>query len=432
MSITQLEFVDLLVASMGKENISNAQVYFKKIETLSIVADASTSNINEQEEFVMVAQGCFESYFTKLVLREYDEDEIKTYIETMKEVALENKLEYDGAIINNSVINRTQSDFFKNAYIQKTMQTLITQTISENSSIKDLEIVYTKQITTINIKNINNKKMSDSYAFESIQVILSGQDDTHIVHEYGYDFSNLSLIVANAVEKLTMKLCVQPLQGGCYTTVFSANVVANLLAQYVPLFLADRKESFVEKKGYLFTDARISIMDKPNFMQGRYNRVFDDLGFFTTETLVVKKGMFCDALQTQKTAQQFKVQETANNFYDDTYTDILALPTNLIVSPGNSELDAILKKLDNGIYINELDFANSTFCNETGDFTMIASGWLYTQKARVGGIVSVKIASNLYHIFKSIESIGDSLDYSNCNDYFVAAPCLKVKKVEFI
>lgn len=432
MSATQLEFIDSLIVSMGKANIANAQVYSKKTDTLNITVDATTQDISEQEEMIIVAEGSFQSYFTRLVLQEYKMEELDTYIQQLTQTALENKLSHKSTIIDESIINRIQSDSFKNSYIQKTMQNTITQTMNENASIQNLEIIYTKQTKIMNIKNINNKKMTDGCVFESICVVLTGQNHSPIVREYGYDFSKLPFIVACAVEKLTMQSDTKPLNPGFYTTVFSASVVANLLAQYIPLFLADKKESLVEKKGYLFSDARISIMDKPNFTQGKYTRVFDDVGISITETDIVENGLFCNALQTEKTAIQFKVKGTGNNFYNDTYTDIVALPTNVVVCIGNSQLDTILKKLDNGVYINEIDVANSLFSNETGDFTMVASGCTYNQKVRGEGIVSVKIASNLYELLTSIENIGDTLDFSNCNDYFVAAPCLKVKKVEFI
>ncbi|MEG2295638.1 MAG: metallopeptidase TldD-related protein [Oscillospiraceae bacterium] len=432
MTGNQLEFIDLLISGMGKANIASAQVYAKKISTLEIVVNSNYQDTEQQEKTVIVAEGCFNSYFTRLVLHEYDVSLLKTYIETLIQTALEDKIIYANTIIQESIINRVQLNAFKNSHIEKALQNIIVQEINKNLMISRIEITYTKQTTTIFIKNINNKKMQDGCIFQTFKVVVNGQDNSAVVCEYGHDLSNLEGIVLRAIEKLKMQLNAQSLEAGFYTTVFSGSVIANLLAQYVPLFLADREESLVEKKGYLFCDSRISIVDKQNFPQGQYMRVFDDIGVATMETNVVERGLFCDALQTQKTAVEFRVQSTGNNFYNSTYTQLIALPTNLVVSTGTSELNSILRKLNMGVYINEMDIANSTFCNQTGDFTMTVSGCMYENKTTGKGILPVTIVSNIYDLLKNVESIGDLLDFSNCNEYFVAAPCLKIKKVAFI
>lgn len=211
--------------------------------------------------------------------------------------------------------------------------------------------------------------------------------------------------MAGEVAKASMN--PEPGEAGRYTALLGPLVFADLINQVGILssaFLVDAGQSFlVDKIGSEVASGKFTLMDDPT-LRGTYGaRAFDDEGVPVRKNTIVEKGVLKTYLHNSTTAKKFKAETTAHAGL------IQPLPWNLVLEPGDKNLEEMLAEIDDGIYVTNdwyLRYQNY----RTGDFSTIPRDGMFRIKhGRIEKpIRELRISDNTLRIFKNIRELGKS------------------------
>ena len=90
---------------------------------------------------------------------------------------------------------------------------------------------------------------------------------------------------------------------------------------------------------------------------------------------------------------------------------IQVAPTNLFFKPGEHGLDTLLSDMDDGLLITELGGLHAGANPISGDFSLIAKGYLVVNGQRARPVEQITIAGNFYQLLKEIKAVGNDLEF---------------------
>lgn len=170
-----------------------------------------------------------------------------------------------------------------------------------------------------------------------------------------------------------------------------------------------RKASFlVGQLGEQIASERLTVIDDGLIPQGLGSRPFDGEGLPSRRTVVISGGVLESYLLNSYTARKLGLKSTANA------GRVLSGPPgveagNLYIEPGQHSPDEIIKSVSKGLLITELLGFGVNIV--TGDYSRSAGGIWIEKGELTFPVQGVTIAGNLKEMLKSIEMIGNDLDF---------------------
>lgn len=170
-----------------------------------------------------------------------------------------------------------------------------------------------------------------------------------------------------------------------------------------------RKASFlVGQLGEQIATERLTVIDDGLIQRGLGSRPFDGEGLPSRRTVVISGGVLESYLLNSYTARKLGLKSTANAGRG------LSGPPgveagNLYIEPGQHSPDEIIKSVSKGLLITELLGFGVNIV--TGDYSRSAGGIWIEKGELTFPVQGVTIAGNLKEMLKSIEMIGNDLDF---------------------
>lgn len=170
-----------------------------------------------------------------------------------------------------------------------------------------------------------------------------------------------------------------------------------------------RKASFlVGQLGEQIASERLTVIDDGLIPRGLGSRPFDGEGLPSRRTVVISGGVLESYLLNSYTARKLGLKSTANA------GRVLSGPPgveagNLYIEPGQHSPDEIIKSVSKGLLITELLGFGVNIV--TGDYSRSAGGIWIEKGELTFPVQGVTIAGNLKEMLKSIEMIGNDLDF---------------------
>ncbi len=139
-------------------------------------------------------------------------------------------------------------------------------------------------------------------------------------------------------------------EAGTYTVLLHPMVVANLFGYMTYLGMSaysyDAGTSFLTGKlGEEVASDELTLSDNGRLANGLGSTAFDDEGVPTRETVLIEKGVLRNLLHNTRTASKFRVASTGNAGW------LTPRPWNVVISPGNSELEDMIERIKKGLYV---------------------------------------------------------------------------------
>jgi PmbA protein len=183
--------------------------------------------------------------------------------------------------------------------------------------------------------------------------------------------------------------------------LFEAPVANGLLAHFVSAVSGGslyRKSSFlVDSLGKPVFSPIVDIAERPHIPRGQASTWFDDDGVVTRERDVVRGGELQGYFLGSYSARKLGMKTTGNaggNY-------------NLILKPGDDDLDALIRRMGRGLLVTELMGQGINLVN--GDYSRGAAGyWVEGGEIRYP-VEEITIAGNLRDMFKGIVAIGNDV-----------------------
>jgi PmbA protein len=201
-----------------------------------------------------------------------------------------------------------------------------------------------------------------------------------------------------AGERTVGRLGAKRLPTGDVPVLFDANIASSLLGHFVQAASGSslyRHSSFLEGKlGKEVFAPHVRIHEDP-FMRGEMaSGFFDAEGVATSSRVVVDKGVLLGWFLSSYSARKLGLETTGNAGGNH----------NLILAPGELDLDGLVRKMDRGFLVTEMmgQGVNAV----TGDYSRGASGfWVEGGEIRFP-VEEVTIAGNLLDMFRGIVAVG--------------------------
>ena len=180
--------------------------------------------------------------------------------------------------------------------------------------------------------------------------------------------------------------------------LFEANIAASLISHFVSAASGSslyRRSSFLlDRLGSQVFAPMVEIYEDPHLRGELASGYYDAEGVATCARRIVEAGVLKGWFLSTYSARKLGLETTGNAGGNH----------NLIVKPGEHDLDGLVKLMDRGLLVTELmgQGVNSV----TGDYSRGAAGfWVENGKIQFP-VEEVTIAGNLLHMFLGIRAIG--------------------------
>ena len=170
----------------------------------------------------------------------------------------------------------------------------------------------------------------------------------------------------------------------------------------------------------------LTLIDDPFYAKNTMQMPFDGEGVATVEKKLIENGVLKTLLYDLTYAKKAGKTPTGNAARG--IADPVSIsPYCLRIAPGALTEEALLQKLGNGIYINELKGLHAGADAVTGDFSIESAGFLVENGKRTRPVHSFTVAGNFFDLLRAIDGVADNVEMALPAVSCTAAPDLLVR-----
>lgn len=278
----------------------------------------------------------------------------------------------------------------------------------------------TSKVTKI-IANTYGMYLSEEDSVNYVYTVAIAKDKEEIkdgfVVELSRDFGRLDL------EKITQEACQKALDAldsdsvpsGMYPIVFDSYAMTSLLSVFSSVFSADAVQKGLSlmsgKQGERIASAAVCLKDDPHLPDGFESHAFDAEGVPTYSKYIIENGILKTLLHNLKTAHKNGVASTGNAGKAGVSGEIGVTSFNLHFEPGSKSLEALLESIGEGIVITNLDGLHAGANPISGDFSLSAKGYHFTNGKRDRAVSQITVAGNFYALLLQIVEFANDLRF---------------------
>lgn len=142
----------------------------------------------------------------------------------------------------------------------------------------------------------------------------------------------------------------------------------------------------------------VSLSERPHIARAFGSRAYDREGVATVDRELVDKGVLTGYVLSSYSARRLGLETTGN----------AGGIHNLLVSPGEHDLDGLVREMDTGFLVSEL--IGHGVNTVTGDYSRGAAGFWVQGGKIVQAVEEVTIAGHLRDMFRNIVAVGKDVD----------------------
>ncbi len=286
----------------------------------------------------------------------------------------------------------------------------------------------------INTKGLDVKhKMNNAVAL--LGVIVKDGNSTKTFHDfwYGNDIENFNYeeMCEYTVGEALKRLNASSVKSGKYDILLEKSAMISLLETFWTVFSAktvqDNLSKMKGKLGEKVSSSKITIVDDGMLKEGKVPVPFDSEGYKTQRTVLVDSGVLKSYLHSSKTALKDGVESTGNGFKASYKSSVAVQPTNFYLEKGTVTFDEMQKSLGTGLIIDSLSGLHAGVNSVSGDFSLLASGFLVEGGEVTKAVEQITIAGNFFDLLNEVEEIGSDMKYDLGGGLTVGSPSVLVR-----
>lgn len=268
--------------------------------------------------------------------------------------------------------------------------------------------------------NSNGLDLEDkiSYALGMGDALIPDGEDMYNggkVKEGNLEDLDMKEIAAQAVEDALSGIGAVSVSSGKYAIVFTSRAFSQLLTTFDPVFSAEEAQKGMSllagKEGERIAADIVTIVDDPLYRDSPVKRTFDGEGVATYQKNVVENGILKTLLHNLSTAAKAGVKSTGNGRKISYSSTVGVGPSNLYLKPVEGAREELLKAAGNGICIKEVSGLHAGANSITGDFSLLAEGYLFENGERTVPVKNITVSGNFFDVLKEIEKVGADLEF---------------------
>ena len=251
---------------------------------------------------------------------------------------------------------------------------------------------------------------------------------TGFAFRMGTEAANAEDCAKEAVEDALGKLGASPVDSGCYRVLLKPYAMSDLLSAFSPMFSADEAQKgcslLAGKEGQEIASKIVTIWDDP--FHAIAPRAFDGEGTPCVKKTVVEQGLLKTLLHNLKTAKKAGVESTGNASRRSAASAVGVAPTVFRVEAGSQNFEELLKELENGLVISELEGLHAGVDSVSGDFSLKAAGFLVENGVIVRPVSNITVAGNFVTMMKDVIAVGSDLRFGLPQGGYFGSPSILV------
>jgi PmbA protein len=288
----------------------------------------------------------------------------------------------------------------------------------------------------VNTKGLNLQSKSNQY-LTYISAVIKEEDDvkTGAKYEITNSFNNLNgkTLAKNAIDEGISMLGAKSIESGDYPVILRGDVSANILKTFAVIFSADNVNKDVSllkgKVSKQIASPIVTLVDDPFMENGVFTRAFDAEGVASQKKKVINKGILTTYLHNLKTANKDNIQSTGNAYKSSYKSPIDIAPTNMYIEKGDVSIDDMVKSIDKGLIIINVQGLHSGLNTISGDFSLSAYGYEIIDGEINRPVNQITISGNYFNLLKDIEQISDNLKFTMPGYGYIGSPSIKIRSL---
>lgn len=278
-----------------------------------------------------------------------------------------------------------------------------------------------------------NKSTSARFSVTAIAKDSSGWGE-HITT----DFSKLDVEgkTETAIAKAIKSKNPRKVEPGRYTVILEPAAVADLIS--FAAYAVFNTRNYIEGRSWLSgkkTGAKIAsslvTLNDDAYMPGNMGIPFDFEGYPRSKVSLIENGVFKGLVGDRYTQKAGKIKNTGHSFgIDDNYGPV---PLNLVIMPGKSNVDDMVKSTDKGILVTHFHYVNMLDPMKTTITGMTRNGVFMVEKGKVSkGLKNFRFTQSIIEALSNVEMIGGELELHSggfWGGYMV--PSMKIRNFNF-
>ena len=259
----------------------------------------------------------------------------------------------------------------------------------------------------------NRTGMSGAYA---AAVVRDGEEAQEAFDfSVGTSFEEVKQTSRNAVREALDKIGATVAPSGKQNVVFSGKQFRQFLAVFSSAFSAKSAQLGLSllagKEGEQIAASFVTIIDDPMRENSPIKTPFDGEGVATARRAVVENGVLKTMLYDLTTAKKAGVPSTGNGQKGSYASPVSIAPYNFGLMAGDCDLESLLSKAGEGIYITECKGFHAGANAVTGDFSIESAGFMIREGKLAEPVKSFTIAGNFFELIKNIDTLGNEVHW---------------------
>ena len=227
------------------------------------------------------------------------------------------------------------------------------------------------------------------------------RDDWYTTHRDAARLDDPQQVGRIAAERAVARLGGRKVKTGEFPIILEAPLAGGLLGSLVHAASGGalyRKSSFLlDQLGKKIMPDFVHIAERPHIQCGLGSASFDSDGVATRDRDVVRDGILQGYFLSAYTARKLGMQTTAN----------AGGSHNLIIQPGQHDLDGLLAQMGRGLLVTELLGHGINYVS--GDYSRGAAGYWVENGKIVHPVEEITIAGNLKAMLAGIVAVGNDV-----------------------
>ena len=273
--------------------------------------------------------------------------------------------------------------------------------------------------TKVRLFNSYGLDLSNEYGLSNIYaeaVLQKGEEK-----EGAYDIAQLKngeypdAMIDKALKDALDKIGPSLVPSGKYNIIFDAKCFKDMLGTFMGAFSAKEAQlglsKLAGKEGESVAVDFFSMVDDPMYSENPAKTPFDGEGVATSRKYIIEKGVLKTLLYDLSTAAKEGRESTGNGIRPSYNSAVSIAPYTVIVEPGKTTLEDMMKKAGNGIYVNMMKGFHAGANTVSGDFSIESAGMMFENGKFTKPVHSFTLAGNFFDLLCHIDTLSDKLDF---------------------
>ena len=304
------------------------------------------------------------------------------------------------------------------ATVRDTALCLQKETYAQSDKVSDgTQSMAMSSVSEVRLYNSNGLSLSNRTGMSGAYAAAVVRDGEEAQEAFdfavGKTFEEVKHTSAKAVGEALGKMGASVAASGKYNIVFDGKQFRQFLAVFSSAFSAKNAQLGLSllagKEGEQIAASFVSIIDDPMREDSPIKTPFDGEGVATARRAVVENGVLKTMLYDLTTAKKAGVASTGNGQKGSYASPVSIAPYNLGVMAGEDDLDVLLSRAGEGIYITECKGFHAGANAVTGDFSIESAGFMIREGKIAEPVKSFTIAGNFFELIKNIDALGNEV-----------------------